>query len=226
MEPFDQWMNLHQIEWREHWGQDADAGRFRAGRRRLHRRRRCAARWWEANVESTGLGRWHGDQYPWILPEGPCAQVWDARGRTHSLPADRGDTRGGTYWDGAADVAETTYTPFQTKPDAAPVRLIVRRVKPTPGSQLALFARYRSRLHHRPRWGDAGTGGRSSPPRRGRGHTRYGVGLNHMPSGRLHGAWLAVQVMAHNLARWTARIGLGQQIVTTKTLGGGSSLLR
>ena len=37
------------------------------------------------------------------------------------------------YWmDGAADVAETTYTPFQTKPDAAPVRLIVRRVKPTP----------------------------------------------------------------------------------------------
>ena len=47
------------------------------------------------------------------------------------------------YWmDGAADVAETTYTPFQTKPDAAPVRLIVRRVKPTPGSQLALFVRY------------------------------------------------------------------------------------
>ena len=33
-----------------------------------------------------------------------------------------------------------------------------------------------------------------------------------------NGAWLAVQVMAHNLARWTARIGLGQQIVTTKTL--------
>ena len=41
-----------------------------------------------------------------------------------------------------------------------------------------------------------------------------------MPSGRFaaNGAWLAVQVMAHNLARWTARIGLGQQIVTTKTL--------
>ena len=47
------------------------------------------------------------------------------------------------YWmDGAADVAETTYTPFQNEPDAAPVRLIVRRVKPTPGSQLALFASY------------------------------------------------------------------------------------
>ena len=34
-----------------------------------------------------------------------------------------------------------------------------------------------------------------------------------MPSGRFaaNGAWLAVQVMAHNLARWTARIGLGEQ---------------
>ena len=49
---------------------------------------------------------------------------------------------------------------------------------------------------------------------------KYGVGLNHMPSGRFaaNGAWLEVQVMAHNLARWTARIGLGEQIVTTKTL--------
>ena len=44
--------------------------------------------------------------------------------------------------DGAADVAETTCTPFQSEPDAVPVRLIVRRVKPTPGSQLALFATY------------------------------------------------------------------------------------
>ena len=47
------------------------------------------------------------------------------------------------YWmDGAADVAETAYTPFQSEPGAAPVRLIVRRVKPAPGSQLALFATY------------------------------------------------------------------------------------
>ena len=47
------------------------------------------------------------------------------------------------YWmEGAADVAETEYSPFESKPDAVPVRLIVRRVKPTPGSQLALFATY------------------------------------------------------------------------------------
>ena len=49
---------------------------------------------------------------------------------------------------------------------------------------------------------------------------KYGVGLNHLPSGRFaaNGAWLAVQVIAHNLARWTARIGLAEGIVTTKTL--------
>ncbi|MGH2428526.1 MAG: transposase, partial [Candidatus Limnocylindria bacterium] len=49
---------------------------------------------------------------------------------------------------------------------------------------------------------------------------KYGVALNHLPSGKFaaNGAWLAVQVMAHNLARWTARIGLGEGIVTTKTL--------
>ena len=49
---------------------------------------------------------------------------------------------------------------------------------------------------------------------------KYGVGLNHMPSGRFaaNAAWLAIQVMAHNLARWTARTGLGEQVVTTKTL--------
>ena len=47
------------------------------------------------------------------------------------------------YWmEGAADVAETEYTPFESKPDAVPARLIVRRVKPTPGSQLALFVNY------------------------------------------------------------------------------------
>ena len=49
---------------------------------------------------------------------------------------------------------------------------------------------------------------------------KYGVGLNHLPSGRFaaNAAWLAIQVMAHNLARWTARIGLGEHLLTTKTL--------
>ena len=49
---------------------------------------------------------------------------------------------------------------------------------------------------------------------------KYGVGLDHLPSGRFaaNAAWLAVQVIAHNLARWTARLGLGEGIVTTRTL--------
>ena len=49
---------------------------------------------------------------------------------------------------------------------------------------------------------------------------KYGVGLNHLPSGRFgaNAAWLALQVLAHNLARWASRIGLGAALVTTKTL--------
>lgn len=43
------------------------------------------------------------------------------------------------YWlDGGADVAETTYTAFAGSKHETPARLIVRRVRPTPGSQLAL----------------------------------------------------------------------------------------
>ena len=124
------------------------------------------------------------------------------------------------YWmEGAAAVAETSYTPFQSKPDAAPVRLIVHARFPVgPLRHLQL-----SRLHHRPGRGNPGSRGRPSAPRRVENAIRdlkYGVGLNHLPSGRFpaNGAWLAVQVIAHNLARWTARIGLGEQIVTTKTL--------
>ena len=134
------------------------------------------------------------------------------------------------YWmDGAADVAQTTYTPFRTEPGAAPVRLIVRRVKPTPGSQLALFATYSYHGFITDRDGETleleADHRRHAEIENAIRDLKYGVGLNHMPSGRFaaNGAWLAVQVMAHNLARWTARIGLGEQIATTKTLGDGSS---
>ena len=70
--------------------------------------------------------------------------------------------------------------PFQSEPDAAPARLIV---KPTPGSQLALFATYQlSRITDRE---DA----------ENRRHAEMNFGLNHLPSGRFaaNGAWLAVQ---------------------------------
>ena len=127
------------------------------------------------------------------------------------------------YWmDGAAAVAETTYTPFQSESDAAPVRLIVRRVKPTLGSQLALFTSYSYHGFITDRDGDTleleADHRRHAEIENAIRDLKYGVGLNHLPSGRFaaNAAWLAVQVMAHNLARWTERIGLGEPVVTTK----------
>ena len=129
------------------------------------------------------------------------------------------------YWiDGGADVAETTYTPFADQPDAVPVRLIVRRVRPTPGSQLAAFVLYDYHAFITDRVGETlvleADHRRHAEIENAIRDLKYGVGLNHLPSGRFaaNGAWLAVQVIAHNLARWTARIGLGPGIVTTKTL--------
>ncbi len=129
------------------------------------------------------------------------------------------------YWiDGGADVAEITYTPFAGEKDAKPVRLIVRRVKPTPGSQLALFTLYDYHAFITDRDGAMleleADHRRHAEIENAIRDLKYGVGLNHLPSGRFaaNGAWLAVQVMAHNLARWTARLGLGAGIVTAKTL--------
>ena len=119
-----------------------------------------------------------------------------------------------SYWmEGAADVAETTYVPFESKPDAATVRLIVRRVKPTPGSQLALFVNYSYHGFITDRDGDAleleADHRRHAEIENAIRDLKYGVGLNHLPSGRFpaNGAWRAVQslprtrygVMAHNL---------------------------
>ena len=43
-------------------------------------------------------------------------------------------------------------------------------------------------------------------------------GTSHRERRSPHRALLAVQVIAHNLARWTARFGPGEPVVTTKTL--------
>ena len=129
------------------------------------------------------------------------------------------------YWlAGGADVAETTYTPFRDEPDAAPVRLIVRRVRPTPGSQLALLTLYDFHAFITDREGETLTleadHRRHAEIENAIRDLKYGMALNHLPSGRFaaNGAWLAVQVISHNLARWTARIGLREGIVTAKTL--------
>jgi hypothetical protein len=125
------------------------------------------------------------------------------------------------FQDGAA-VAETTYRPFAAK--GRPCRLIVRRVRPTPGSQLALFAEFSYHAFITDRAGP--TLALEADHRR---HAeientirdlKYGVGLNHMPSGRFgaNAAWLALNVTAHNLARWTSRLGFNETLIATDTL--------
>ena len=109
-----------------------------------------------------------------------------------------------TYWD-------RLYTPFQSEPDAAPVRLIVRRVKPTPGSQLALFAAYSYHGCITDREGETleleADHRHHAEIENAIRDLKYGVGLNHLPSGRFpaNAAWLAVQVIAHNLNSYPTR---------------------
>ena len=100
------------------------------------------------------------------------------------------------YWmEGAADVAEITYTPFASQPGAAPVRLIVRRVRPTPGSQLALFATYSYHAFITDRQGDTleleADHRRHAEIENTIRDLKYGVGLNHLPSGRFPSPELA-----------------------------------
>ena len=74
------------------------------------------------------------------------------------------------------------------EPDATPVRLIVRRVKPTPGSQLALFAIYSYHGFITDRDGELleleADHRRHAEIENAIRDLKYGVGLNHLPSGR------------------------------------------
>jgi hypothetical protein len=128
------------------------------------------------------------------------------------------------YWiDGGADVAETVYTAFAGTKHETATRLLVRRVRPTPGSQLALDVvfSYHAIITDR-------TGPLLEVEADHRRHAivehticdlKHHAGLAHLPSGRFaaNAAWLALVGVAYNLARWTATAaGLGR--VTTKTL--------
>lgn len=127
------------------------------------------------------------------------------------------------YWlESGADVAETSYRPFGRK--GRPMRLIVRRVRPTPGSQLALFCDYdyHALITDRP-------GSTLALEADHRCHAevelairdlKEGVGLRHLPSSKFtaNAAWLACTVIAHNLVRWTTRLGLGEPVLTAKTI--------
>jgi hypothetical protein len=133
------------------------------------------------------------------------------------------------YWIGeGADVAETTYRPFSGSPQIPKqpeCRLVIRRVKPTPGSQLALFATYSYHAFITDREGktiDIEADHRRHAVVEGAiRDLKYGVGLNHLPSGRFaaNAAWMILNVIAHNLGRWAQMIGLGPAAtrMTTKT---------
>jgi Transposase DDE domain group 1 len=126
------------------------------------------------------------------------------------------------YFADGADVAETAYRPFGAKGKLC--RLIVRRVKPTPGSQLALLATYAYHPFITDRDGDTvwleADHRRHAEVENAIRDLKYGVGLNHLPSGRFgaNAAWLVLNVIAHNLARWTSRIGFGEGVIATDTL--------
>ena len=76
------------------------------------------------------------------LPQAGCPLLNHHSPAAERTPADRGDSGRGLDADPVLAAGRRgcrpTYTPFQHKEDATPVRLIVRRVKPAPGSQLAL----------------------------------------------------------------------------------------
>jgi hypothetical protein len=104
------------------------------------------------------------------------------------------------------------------------VRLIVRRVRPTPGSQLALFTAWDYHAFVTDRDGDL--------LQIEADHRRHAVveqaiaelksaGLAHLPSGRFtaNAAWLALAVMAHNLAHTVGLLaGHGLERTTPATL--------
>jgi len=124
-----------------------------------------------------------------------------------------------------ADIAETRFTVFASdKRHARTVRLVVRRVRPTPGSQLALFTEWD---YH------AFVTDRDLPLAEVEAdHRRHAIveqtiaelksaGLKHMPSGRFmaNAAWLALTVMAHNLGRAVGQLaGADLERATAATL--------
>jgi Transposase DDE domain group 1 len=112
------------------------------------------------------------------------------------------------YWqEGGADVAEVGYTCFSGK-HAVDVRLIVRRVRPTPGSQLALDVVFDYHAFVTDRQGTM-----LALEADHRDHAQVELvirdlkdgALAHLPSGKFNAnaAWTVLAVLAHNLGRWT-----------------------
>jgi hypothetical protein len=132
------------------------------------------------------------------------------------------------YGQGAA-VAELAWEPFTVTTDSRRVpgivvRLIVRRVPPSPGIQAPLFPTFRYHPFITDQAGDIAELDRSH-----REHARVenvikdlkgAAGLEHLPSGRFgaNSAWLVLATIAHNLARWVGRYGMGEGHRMLKTV--------
>ena len=142
------------------------------------------------------------------------------RSRVEAIPEE--DWTPISYWqEGGADVAETTYRPFGQERE---VRLIVRRVRPAPGTQLALLTNYSYHPCITDRAGELleleADHRRHAEVEHVIRELKYSLGLNHLPSGRFgaNAAWLVLNVIAHNLARWVGRLGLEAGVLTARTL--------
>ncbi len=108
-------------------------------------------------------------------------------------------------------MAEIPYRPFDKK---RTYRLIVRRVAPTPGSQLWLQGvAYSHFAFITDREGDMleleADHRQHAAVENVIRDSKYGLALNHMPSGKFgaNAAWLALNVITHNLCRWMGLLG-------------------
>jgi hypothetical protein len=139
------------------------------------------------------------------------------------------------YFLPGAGVAEISWTPFaqdihgHDRPNPVAVRLIVRRTPPTEASarnrgQDPLFAVF----DYHPLITDR-TGEMLDLEADHRRHAeveltirdlKHGMGLAHFPTKSFGGnaAWLVLNTIAHNLTRWTARLGLHLRQVMTKKI--------
>ena len=152
-------------------------------------------------------------------------------GRMRALTADLDETAWTSvpYFEAGAAVAEIGWLAFdQSGPrtgrrrgawrgNGTWVRLIVRRTPTPPGlrdpDQYALFPTYQYHPFITDQSGDI-----VELDRFHRAHAevelairdlKYGLGLNHLPTKSFAGnhAWLVLQTIAHNLGRWTGRLG-------------------
>lgn len=130
---------------------------------------------------------------------------------------------------GVAQVAETSYVTGGYRPQRPrrEVRLVVRRTRLTDPAQLRLWPDWR---HHA--FVTNTTVDTVAADQFHRDHAtvelairdlKAGAGLEHCPSGRFfaNAAWLACAVLAHNLVRWTARLGNvhpADQLTVTNTI--------